>query len=310
MTKQYKADLALIVITAGWGLSYIFMKNIMIVLETFNLLGIRFLLSALGMGIIFHKRLRKLDKITLKGGILIGIFLFSAYAVQTLGLKYTTVSKSSFITGFSTVIVPIFSAIIFKKIPRSSTISGVILAFIGLALLTLNGDLELNIGDLYTLIGAFCFAFHILAISKYATRVDSINVTILQIGVVGFLSLIFSFLFETPRLPSEPQVWISLSFLILVCTIAGFITQNVAQKYTSAIHASLILASEPFFASIFAYFIIGEILPPKGMLGGLLIVLGILVAELNLKFNIFKSKKKCSLNNINKQNILSDHNRP
>ncbi len=291
MKRQHWADLALIIATINWGFSYIFIKNAIVVLETFNLLGIRFLLSALGLALIFHKRLKNLDKVTRNGGILVGILLFSAYAAHTFGLKYTTISKSAFITGFAAIIVPILSALLFKKIPSFSTIIGVIIAFIGITLLTLNGETGWNIGDSLTLISAFFFAFQILMVGYYARKVDTINFTIVQISVIGILSIFASFLFESPQIPVGKDIWISLVFLILICTIMGFIIQNVAQKYTSPTHASLIFSSEPFFASIFAYLLMGEALHPKGILGGFLIVLGILAAEFNFHFDISKFKK-------------------
>ena len=222
-----------------------------------------------------------------------GVSLFSAYVTHTFGLQYTTISKSSFITGFAAIIVPILSAFVFKKVPSFSTIIGVILAFIGISLLTLNGETGWNIGDFLTLIAAFFFALQILLVGHYATKVDTINFTIVQTGVIGILSILASFLFESPQfLPVGKDVWISLAFLILISTIIGFIIQNVAQKYTSPTHASLIFSSEPFFASLFAYLLLGEVLHPKGILGGCLIVLGILTAEFNFRFDFLKFKKE------------------
>ncbi|KXG76491.1 DMT family transporter [Thermotalea metallivorans] len=295
MKKQYQADLALLGVTLAWGVSFILTKNSLATLETFNFLGIRFLIAAIASALFFYKRFMKLDRATLKYGIFIGIIMFSGYAAQTIGLNYTTASKSGFITGFSVVIVPIFSAIVLKKIPRFSSVIGVIAAIIGLGLLTLDATLQLNIGDFYTLIGAFCFAFHIITVGKYAVQVDSINLAILQIGVVGILSTVVSVIFETPILPTDEGAWFSILFLSFVCTSGAFIVQNAVQKYTTTTHTALIFTGEPVFSAIFAYFLLGEVMNARGIFGSILIVAGMLVAELDIDLSFLKSGKKEAL---------------
>lgn len=211
--------------------------------------------------------MKKIDKNTFKYGIIIGIILFSGFALQTVGLNYTSASKSAFITGFSVVLVPILSSVLLKKPPQTQAVAGAFLALIGLALLSLNGSLLLNIGDFYTLISAFAFALHIIMVGKYTVKIDSITLAIIQIGVVAILSLFTSFAIEKPIIPSAGVVWINIFILSIVCTSEPFIIQNIAQKYTTPTHTALIYTSEPVFAAIFGYFMIGEILSPKGILG-------------------------------------------
>lgn len=290
MKKQHQADLALLLVTLAWGISFILTKNTLDALSTFNFLSIRFTLSALTSALIFYKRIIRLDKDTLKYGVLIGVIMFSGYAAQTFGLNYTTASKSGFITGFSVVIVPIFSAFVLRKAPKPAAILGVLFAIVGLGLLTLDSSLNLNIGDLYTLIGAFCFAFHIITVSKYAVKVDAINLAILQIGVVGILSGIVSLLFEAPIIPTDGNTWASMLFLTFVCTSGAFIIQNAAQKYTTATHTALIFSGEPVFAALFDYLIAGEVLTGRGIMGGILILSGMLAAELDIKLPFLKPK--------------------
>ncbi|MFT9497698.1 DMT family transporter [Anaerosolibacter sp.] len=291
MKKQHQADLALLGVTLAWGISFILTKNSLESLETFNFLGIRFLISAVTSALFFYKRLLKLDRTTLKYGLLIGVIMFSGYATQTIGLNYTTASKSGFITGFSVVIVPIFSALVLRKLPKFSSIIGVVSAIIGLGMLTLDANLQLNIGDFYTLIGAVCFAMHIITVGKYAVQVDSINLAILQIGVVGILSTIVSFLFETPIMPAAGSDWFSILFLAFVCTSGAFIVQNAVQKYTSTTHTALIFTGEPVFSAIFAYILIGEVMNNRGIIGSILIVAGMIVAEIDFDLSFFKAKK-------------------
>ncbi|MCT4620471.1 MAG: DMT family transporter [Marinisporobacter sp.] len=292
MNKQYKADLALIFVTLAWGLSFILTKNSLDALSTFNFLAIRFFVAALSITMIFYRSILKLDQMTFKYGVIIGTIMFSAFALQTLGLNYTTASKSAFISSLCVVLVPIFSSLFLKKIPKPASIIGVILSAIGLGLLTLDGNLSLNIGDLLSLLCAIAFTFQILSISKYSVQVNTVNLAFVQICVVSLLSGITSFLFETPTFPATQKVWLDILFLSLFCTSGAFIVQNTAQKYTSATHAALIFTGEPVFAAIFGYILCGEILSIRGFIGGFLIVFSMLLAELEVKIPFLNTKEK------------------
>lgn len=293
MSKQLKADLALLIVTIIWGSSFILTKNSLDYLPTYNFLAIRFIIAALISSLIFYKNMIRIDRETLKYGLLIGIILFAGYAFQTVGINYTTASKSAFITGFSVVIVPVLSALMLKLKPHNSAIIGVVLAIVGLGFLTLDSSFSLNIGDFYTLICALMFALHIITVGKYTVKVDSIAMAIIQIGMVGILSLIFSFIIEkNPIIPKGLEVWTSILILALLATSGAFIVQNTMQKFTSPTHTALIYTGEPVFAAIFAYILAGEIPTGRGIFGGILILMGMLISELDFIKLFSKNKKK------------------
>lgn len=289
MSKQLKADISLLVVTLSWGASFILTKNSLNSLDTFNFLAIRFFIAFSISSLIFYRNMKKINKNTVKYGAIIGIILFSGFALQTIGLNYTSASKSAFITGFSVVLVPLLSSILLKKAPQKQSVAGAFLALIGLALLSLNGSLSLNIGDLYTLICSFSFALHIIVVGKYTVEIDSIALAIIQIGTVAVLSLFTSIIVEQPIIPSVGTVWVNIFILSIVCTSGAFIIQNIAQKYTTPTHTALIYTSEPVFAAIFGYFMIGEVLSLRGVLGAVLILFGMLVAEIDFK-SLFSKK--------------------
>lgn len=295
MSKQLKADLILLVVTFFWGSSFVLTKNALDHLATFNFLAIRFILAALISIIVFYKNIIKTDRDSIKYGIFIGIILFSGYAFQTTGLNYTSASKSGFITGFSVVIVPILSALLLKIKPNKYAVIGVIFAIVGLAFLTLDSSLSLNIGDLYTLIGSLMFALQIIMIGKYTVKVDSITMAIVQIGVVGLLSLIFSLAIEKPILPRGKEVWIPMFILSFICTSGAFIIQNIMQKFTSPTHTALIYSGEPVFSAIFAYFVANEVLTSRAILGSALILAGMIISELDLESVLSKGRIKKKL---------------
>lgn len=283
MSKQLKADIALLLITIGWGSSFLLSKNALSDLETFNFLGVRFMIAFLVSLILFRKRFFSMDKKTLTLGVGMGIILYIHYALQTVGLNITTVSKSAFITGTNVVMVPIFSALLIKRLPDKSAILGVVFAFTGMALLTLNGgDLGLNIGDILTFLCAVVFALYIILVGKYTVEVDSVIFAVVQIGVVSLLSWMTSFAIETPHLPTSSSSWLNIIFLAIACTSIAFIVQSVAQQHTSPTHTALIYSGEPVFAAFFAFAIAGEVLGVRGLLGAGLILSGMLVAELDI----------------------------
>lgn len=279
--KQLKADIALLLVTIGWGASFLLTRYALDDLEVYNFLGLRFLLAGLISGVIFYKDMLKADFKTWILGAGVGIVLFSSYAFQTVGLTLTSVSNSAFITGINVVLVPFMSAILMRKNPDRASVAGVLLAFIGLCLMTMKGfDLHFNLGDFYTLICAIMYALYIILVGKYTVQVNSVAFAVVQILTVGALSMGVSVIMETPTLPSSGVVWGYILFLSVICTSAAFIVQSVAQNYTTATHTALIYSAEPVFAAMFAAIITAEYLNMQGMIGAALIMGGMLVAEL------------------------------
>ena len=187
MRKQFSADLSLLAVVIVWGYTFVAIKNALAGIMPFNFIALRFIIAFSILLLVFRKRLNGLNRyIVLRGGI-VGIFLFFAYAFQTVGLKYTTASNAGFITGFSVVLVPVFSAIILKARPSVESTAGVICAIAGLFLLSYNKGYTINKGDILVFFCALAVAFHILTVGYYTKRTDSILLTIVQIGVVTIL---------------------------------------------------------------------------------------------------------------------------
>jgi len=270
----------LILVTMVWGTTFIIVKNAIQTLPVYNFLFIRFLLAFLLLTIIFHKKLKTIDKKTLAVASVIGAMLFLGYAFQTMGLKYTTASKSGFISGFSVVLVPILEAVFLKRKPSKSSILGIVLAFIGLILLTANIDLSINIGDFLTLLCAFAFGMQIVLIAKYASTLDTYLLATIQIGIVALLSGIITLLLEKPFVPTSFNVWSAIVITGVFATAFAIVAQNTMQAYTTATHAALIFALEPVFAAIAAFLIGGEVMSFRAILGGIFMFTGIVLSEL------------------------------
>ena len=187
-------------------------------------------------------------------GCIIGFFLFSSFATQTIGLIYTTPGKSGFITSIYVILVPFIYYFITKEFPGFWSIVAAFLAVIGLALLSIQESLAINTGDLLTLVCAFLFAGHIVSIGVFAPKRDPIILNIIQFAFTAVLSTIVMLIWEPEFTPLTGRIWGAVLYGVIVCTIGAFGLQTVAQKYTSASRAALILCLESVFSVIFSYF--------------------------------------------------------
>lgn len=282
--EQLRSDLALLVITLIWGATFIAVKKAIEDIPVFNFLAIRFFIAFIALAIIFYKYTFKVDYKTLFYSFIVGASLFLAYAFQTLGLMYTTASKSGFITGFSVILVPVFEFFILNKKSNKFTIYGTIIAFLGLGFLSIDlnslKNMSFNIGDIYTMICAFFFSMQIILISIFNKYIKAIPFAIYQIGTVAVLSTIATFIWEKPVIPKNIFTWEALLITGLLATAIAFTVQTAVQKYTTAAHTALIFTAEPIFSAVFAYILAGETMTTQNSIGAVLILAGMLLSEL------------------------------
>ncbi len=280
---QLKADLALLGVSFIWGVTFVVVQNALSSIGPYYFLGIRFLLAFLFLAAIYHRQLVQLNRDTLWAGCIIGVFLFGGYAFQTVGLQYTTASNAGFITGLSVVLVPVFSALFTRQAPGVFAAIGVVLAATGLGLLSLGRGLGFNYGDLLVFFCALCFALHIITVGRYARHLHPPLLALIQIGIVSLAGFLFGLATETwPEHLNRP-VWVALLLTAIPATALAFLIQNNVQRFTSATHTAIIFTMEPVFAALSAYFLAGEILTSRQIIGCILILSGMLLAELKGK---------------------------
>jgi drug/metabolite transporter (DMT)-like permease len=275
------ADFVLLLVAFVWGFTFIMVKQAIGEVGVYPFLFLRFTLSFIFMILIFAKRLPKLNKSIVFSGSVLGVFLFLGYAFQTTGLAYTSASNAGFITGLNVIFVPIFSIVIFKQIPKPLTLLGIIVATVGLFLLTGGYGDGFNRGDILVLFCAVCYAMHILFTGRYAPIMDVYLLATVQIGVVALCSLPFA-ISSLPSISSGMplSVWKSIIFTGLLATVFAFVAQTRAQRFTPPARAALILLMESVFCAITARFYGGEKLSGVALAGGVLMVIGMALAEL------------------------------
>jgi drug/metabolite transporter (DMT)-like permease len=283
---QRRAEAALVVNTLIWGATFVLVKQALRDVSPVLFLALRFPLATVALQVMFrgswsHPRN---PRWSLTGGTLAGVFLFSGYAFQTIGLQFTTAPKSAFLTGLTAVITPMLAALVYRARPRAAELGGVLLATCGMALMTLpalsGAALTINRGDLLTVCCAVCYSAHILTLSRYSAKSSFELLSIAQIAVAALLAWSLFHGMETPRIRWTAGVWAAIVITGLFATALAFTFQAWAQRYTTSTRTALIFMLEPVFAWITSYLLTGETLSARAAAGAGLILAGILVVEL------------------------------
>ncbi len=280
---SWRADLALAGVAFIWGSTFVVVKEALHDASALTFLCLRFSLATLallGTARPLAGRFQQ-ARLLVSGGFVAGLCLFAGYWLQTLGLRYTTPSKSAFLTGLSIVMVPLLVAAFHRRLPAPAEIAGVAAATLGMGLLTLEGGLgSMNPGDALTLGCAAGFALHILAIGHWAPRVDYQALTLVQIATATLLCALTFWWAEPSYLRLTPRVLAALAVTGLLATALAFSVQAWAQQRTTPTHTALMFALEPVFAWVTSFLWTGERLSLRQAAGAVLILAGILTVEL------------------------------
>jgi len=290
LNKSRGADLSLLLVTFVWGSTFVIVKWAIEDLPPFPFLAIRFALAFISLLPFLWFQKKHISKKSLLKGAALGVFLFSGYAWQTVGLQYTTASNAGFITGLSVVFVPALVTITTRKLPSPSLLLGILCALVGLAFLSLGDRLQLNKGDLMILACALSFALHIFLVGRYAPEANATVLASVQILTVSVLSGIFSLLLPQHAMHFSPTAWVALMVTAVPATSLAFFVQTKMQQFTTPTHTALIFSMEPVFSAISAFFLAGEVLTFKGLIGAGLVLGGMLIAEFTGSKNEIPSK--------------------
>ncbi|WP_347561169.1 DMT family transporter [Senegalia massiliensis] len=295
--KSLYADMALVLVAIIWGSGFVVTKNGLDNMTPLFMNAMRFIIASILMSVVFFKKLKTVNKSDIIAGAIIGSFLFSAFAAQTVGLQFTTASKQAFLTATNVVMVPFLFWFISKRKPHNLEILATFITLVGIGFLTLEGGVALNSGDLLTLLCALLFAAHITSIGHFAKKHDPIVLTILQFIFAAIFSIILAIPFEPINLDISGQGWFTVLYLGGVSTLIAFLIQNIAQKYTTSTHTAIILSLEAVFGTLFSILLLGELFTIKMVIGSAIIFVGIITAETKWEFLRKKSQK------INNENI-------
>jgi drug/metabolite transporter (DMT)-like permease len=214
-------------------------------------------------------------------GLLLGVFLFGGYLLQTVGLQFTSAPKSAFLTGTTSVMVPLLSALVYKIRPRASEVLGILTATAGLGLMTLEGSIgSIGRGDLLTVGCAVSFAGHIVTLGHYSEKMRFEMLSVMQVSTAALLAGSLFWWAEPVRFVWRPGVMVAILVTGLLATALAFTVQAWAQRHTTSTRTALIYTLEPVFAWLTSYLLVGEGLSRRAAAGAALILGGVLMVEL------------------------------
>lgn len=288
MEKQTKINsaskLALFGASIIWGSSFLVVKSSMDSMQPHTLLAIRFTVASIILCALFHKRLKQITKDYLISGGIIGIFLFIAYSIQTIGITDTTPGKNAFLTAIYCVIVPYLYWIVDKNKPDKYNVLAAILCLTGIGLVSINSDFRIQFGDAFSLISGFFYAAHMVSISKLSKNRDPVLLTIVQFAYTAIISWVVTLLFEDIPTSLSTNAVIELMYLAVFATAIALLLQNIGQKHTKPAPAAIILSLEAVFGVMFSVIFYKEEISLKLFIGFLLIFIAILTSETKWSF--------------------------
>ena len=274
-------DLALLALTLLWGTTFLLVKRALEGTSTAAFLLLRFGVAVLALAGVALVRRARFTRALLWHGVLLGLAMFLGFALQTLGLRYTTPARSGFITGLAAVATPFFARFALgRPVPRSA-FAGIALALAGLLLLTRpfgGAPGAFYLGDVLTLACAVAYGFQIVFTSEWSPRHPLAPLVLVEVATTLALAPLLLPL-EPWRLSFAPGFFGIVLFTGLGMTALAFFVMAWAQRHTTAVRAALIFTLEPLAAALFSHLVGGEPLLALDWLGGGLMVLGVAVGE-------------------------------
>jgi len=278
--KRYLGEIGLLLVAVIWGTGFVAGAVSLESLSPYQVMAIRFMIAALLMSIIFRKTFRTLNLSAIRAGIVLGVVLYLAFTLQTIGLQYTTPSKNAFLTAVNVVIVPFIGYLLYRRKPDKHGAIGAALTVAGIGVLSFDANLIPNIGDAMTLLCAVGFAFHIFFTFEFVKKHSPVALTLIQMIVAALLSLIAVALQgEKLELHGDAGGLLTAAYLGVFSTTIAFLLQTIAQKYTTETKAAIILSTEALFGTLFSVIFLHEAFTLRLAAGSFLIMAGILTAE-------------------------------
>lgn len=277
-----RADLTLALISLIWGATFVLVKRALNDVTPVLYLALRFSLAAVLLAFYFRRRIQfRFSRHELGAGLRIGAVLMAGFILQTIGLQTTTPAKSAFLTGMYVVLVPFVNSSVYRIRPRMPEIAGVLVAGLGMGLLSMHGETwSIARGDLLTILCAVAFAVQVVLLSHWAPIAGYESISLLQVAAAALVAVVATPLLETPSIQWSPAVLWAIILGGVLATAVAFVLQSWAQQRTSAARAAVIFSLEPVFAWALSWLVEGEPFTLRSATGAALILGGILLVEL------------------------------
>lgn len=270
--------LVLLVVTASWGSTFPLTKDLITRVPALDYLGLRFTLAGLLLLVCVPAAVRRLPRDLAVRSVLVGIVYALAQMLQTVGLAHTSSTVSGFLTGLYVVLTPVLAWVLLRQWIGRSTWVAVVLAAIGLGILSLNG-FSIGVGEGLTVASAALYALHIVALGFWTRPEHAVGVSTIQLLAIGVVCLICAAP-DGVVLPDRPVDWASFAYLTVVAGLLGMLGQTWAQGHLPATRAAIIMTMEPVFAATFGVTFGGDDFTTRMGFGCAVVLVAMLLAEL------------------------------
>jgi drug/metabolite transporter (DMT)-like permease len=276
--RAVPALVALVFVTAVWGVTFVQVKDAVAIYPLFAFLAIRFAIATLTLAGPAAPRVRTLGRHGAGAGAFLGLLLAAGYTLQTAGLQRTTVSSTGFITGMYVVLTPLIALLLFRARIGLSVWGGVALSTLGLAMLSGIHAGSVT-GDLLVLAAAAVYSLQIVLMERYAPRYDAVAFTFVEMLAAAVAFAVVAGALRDFHMPHGWTVWGALFVTGVFASALGFLVQTWAQRRTSATRTALAFAMEPVWTALFGFTLAGDRLGALGWGGCAVIMAGIVLAE-------------------------------
>lgn len=278
----FKADLMLLAVALLWGSSYVVTKSSIDLVEPMQVILFRFSIASLLSLLFFGKHLKASSKGEIKAGSLLGAMLSLGLLFALNGIKFTTVSKNSFIISTNVVFVPFLYWALCKKKPSVMSVVAVFIMAGGLGFLTLDfsGDFNINKGDFISMGCIFFYAVHVVFADIYSKKYNPLSINTIAMITASLLSAVSLLLTGNLKINIPKEVMADMVYLAVFPTFLCYSLQIKAQQYTTATHAAIILSLESVFATLLAVLLLDETITLQMLTGFAFIFISVLLSEL------------------------------
>jgi drug/metabolite transporter (DMT)-like permease len=279
MRKNGWAAIALILVAASWGATFVLMKPAIQSQPFYDFLATRFTLAVLVMIAVRPSVLKNINRDVLLKGVPIGALLGFGYVTQTIALELTTAAITGFLTGLYVVATPLLAWVFLRQRVTGKVLVGVVLATIGLALISVNFEnFGIEVGQVWGILCAIFFAAHIVGLGIFSRGLNTYALTVVQLATCGVISWAGA-LVDGYQAPETGDVWFAVIFSAVFATAIAFFVQTWAQSHMDASRVAIILTSEVVFAAAIAVAVGQEVLSLQVLIGGVVLICSMLVVE-------------------------------
>jgi drug/metabolite transporter (DMT)-like permease len=273
------ATIGLLAMTAVWGSTFVLIKGVVDRWPVADFLGVRFIIAAIAMLLVFHRHVARLGRQKLWRGVVLGMLYGVGQLLQTWGLSLISPSVSGFVTGMYVVFTPILAMLLFRQRMPAIIWLAVGLATLGLALLSLNG-FSVDEGVWLTLIAALLYGLHIVLLGRWSRAEEAFGLSAVQMVVIAVVCMLATVSHGGPALPPDRSAWIAVLYMALVAGAGAMLMQTWAQAHLPATRAAIVMTTEPVFAAFFAVLLGSDVLTWRMVGGGALVLAAMYLVEL------------------------------